>query len=108
MIGISIVTLAELRYGAAYSTHPDSNNSAIDAFVDGIVVLGFDPEAARIFGDIKADLRRAGTLIEDLDLIIAATALARDLTLVTNNTDHFGRIPGLNLENWARPDSRSL
>ncbi len=99
MIGISVVTLAELRYAAAYSTHPDSNNSAIDAFVGGITVLGFDPETARVFGDIKADLRRAATLIENLDLLIAATALARDLTLVANNTDHFGRIPDLNLEN---------
>jgi len=99
-IAISIITLAELRYGASCSTRPEANHQAIDDFVSALAVLGVDVQVARAFGDIKTQLRQAGELIEDLDVLIAATARAYDLTLVTNNTAHFGRISGLRLENW--------
>lgn len=103
VIAISVITLAELRYGAACSARPASNHQAVDDFIAALSVLGVDPETARIFGDIKAHLRREGMLIEDLDLLIAATARTHNLTLVTNNQDHFGRIPGLHLDNWLGP-----
>jgi len=101
-IAVSIITVAKLRYGAACSTHPEPNHRAIDDFISGVVIFGVDTETAHRFGDIKADLRRRGMLIEDSDLIIAATACAHDLTLVTNNLAHFQRIPGLRLENWVQ------
>jgi tRNA(fMet)-specific endonuclease VapC len=97
---LSIITLAELRYGASCSARPEANHQAIDDFISALAVLGVDPEIARAFGGIKAQLRQEGKLIEDLDLMIAATAHVYDLTLVTNNTGHFGRISGLRLENW--------
>jgi tRNA(fMet)-specific endonuclease VapC len=100
-IAISIVTLAELRYGAACSLRPDDNHRAIDDFAQGISLLGIDPATTRAFGDIKAGLRAKGELLEDFDLLIAATASSLNLTLVTNNLDHFQRISGLRLENWA-------
>ena len=100
-IAISVITLAELRYGAAYSARPADNHQAIDDFISPISVLGLVPEAASVFGVLKADLRRKGLLIEDMDLLIASTALAHDLTLVTNNVAHFERIAGLLLENWV-------
>jgi tRNA(fMet)-specific endonuclease VapC len=56
-------------------------------------------EAAKIY----ADLRKVGQLIEDADILIAAIALANDMTLVTNNTSHFSRIAGLQLEDWLTP-----
>jgi len=99
--GISVVTLAELRYSAACSSQPEANQRTVDDFVGGCAVLGIDPEIARIFGDVKAELRRRGALIEDFDLLIAATARARGLTLVTNNTEHFGRVPDLRIESWT-------
>jgi len=102
-LAISVITLAELRYGAAYSERPADNHQAINDFVSAITVLGLTPEAASIFGDVKADLRRNGQLIEDMDLLIAATARASDLTLVTNNVSHFERIADLRLENWVAP-----
>lgn len=102
-IAISVITLAELRYGAACSQQPEANQQAIDTLASGIVVLGVDPAVVRIFGDVKVALRQQGMLIEDFDLLIAATARTFGLTLVTNNTDHFGRIPGLRLENWVSP-----
>ncbi len=100
-LAISIVSLSELRYGAAYSSQADQNQRAIDDFVSGLAVVGLTAEAARIFGDVKAALRRDGMLIEDLDLLIAATARAFGLTLVTNNLRHFSRVPDLAVQNWA-------
>ena len=100
-IGISVVTLAELRYGAAYSERPESNHQAIDDFVRPLSVIGIDSEIARTFGEIKAQLRKEGKLIEDLDLLLAASARTYQLTLVTNNQDHFSRVAELRLENWS-------
>lgn len=100
-LSISVITLAELRYGAAYSARPTENHQAIDDFLSGLTILGVSPEVASLFGEIKADLRKKGSLIEDLDVLIAATATAYDLTLVTNNESHFSRIAGLRRENWV-------
>lgn len=83
-LAISVVTLAELRYGASCSTRSENNHQAIDIFLTGVTVVGLDLSAARIFGDIKASLRIQGMLIEDADFLVAATALAYHLTLVTN------------------------
>ncbi len=101
VITISIITLAELRYGAACSAQPDANNQAIDTFTGAIAVIGIDALVAQRFADIKADLRRRGALLEDSDLFIAATALTLGVTLVTNNQEHFRRVPQLKLENWV-------
>ena len=100
-VAISIVTLAELRYGAACSARPDDNHRAIDDFAQGISLLGIDPAITRVYGDFKASLRATGELLEDFDLLIGATASSLKLTLVTNNLDHFRRITGLRLETWA-------
>ena len=64
-------------------------------------VLPVDLGRARMFGEIRAALRRQGSLIEDFGLLLAATALSNGLTLVTNNTAHFERIPGLAQASWA-------
>jgi tRNA(fMet)-specific endonuclease VapC len=101
VVAISVITLAELRYGAECSAQPAGNHQAIDDFISSLSILGIGPEIARTFGEVKAQLRQEGKLIEDLDLVIAATARTLDLTLVTNNQDHFSRIPGLRLENWT-------
>jgi tRNA(fMet)-specific endonuclease VapC len=102
-IGVSTITLAELRYGAECSSQPAANHQAIDDFIGGVTVVGVDSEVARAFGEIKAHLRRQGNLIEDFDLLLAATALAHGMTLITNNTEHYGRIAQLTLENWTQP-----
>ncbi len=100
---ISIITLAELRYGASWSARPDENNAAIDDFISGIAVLGLDCDVACAFGEVKAELRRTGVLIADFDLLIGVTARTHAMTLVTNNVDHFRRINGLKLANWVKP-----
>lgn len=101
VVGISVISLAELRYGANCSARPQANHQAIDDFISGIPILGVDQEIVQTFADIKAQLRKEGTLLEDWDLMIAATARTHQLTLITNNVDHFSRIPALRLDNWV-------
>lgn len=100
-IAISMITLAELRYGAACSARPGDNHRAIDDFISVITILGLTLKVAGIFGDMKAALRKKGRLIEDMDLLIAATARVHDVTLVTNNVSHFQRVADLHLKNWV-------
>jgi tRNA(fMet)-specific endonuclease VapC len=100
-MAVSIIRVAELYYGAACSDNPDANRKAVSDFTGRLAVLPINSEAAALFGSIKGRLREAGTLIEDMDLLIAATALAYDMTLVTNNVRHFDRIPNMRLESWA-------
>lgn len=102
-VAISVITLAELHYGADCSTSPKANHQAVDDFANGIVVLGLDEWIVRLFGEFKAQLRRRGALIDDFDLLIAATAHRHQFTLVTHNLDHFGRLPELLLEDWVHP-----
>lgn len=100
-IGISSITLAELRYGVAKSTHQDRNAKALDEFIIPLEVVPFDAEAAHLYGEIRATLERAGTPIGAMDLLIAAHALALGISLVTNNSREFARIPELNIINWT-------
>lgn len=100
-IAISAMTLAELQYGAECSNKPKENLESIDEMADNLTIIDIGPSITRQFATIKNDLRSKGQLIEDADLLIAATALAYNLILVTNNTKHFNRITELELENWV-------
>jgi tRNA(fMet)-specific endonuclease VapC len=102
-IALSIITLAELRYGADCSARPSANHEAIDRLAGTVQIVGLDEASARAFGSIKSRLRREGNLIEDLDLLIAAISVTHSMIVVTNNGAHFGRIPELRLENWISP-----
>jgi len=102
---ISVITLAELRYGAECSAHPNANHQVVDDFASGLMVLGLDETIVRRFGEFKAQLRGQGTLIDDFDLLIAATAYHHNLVLVTHNLDHFGRLPVLRQEDWISKSS---
>ena len=63
--------------------------------------LSFTREVMETFGQVKADLKRRGQIIGDFDILIASFALAHGCTLLTNNLRHFGRITGLQIENWG-------
>ena len=94
------VVKAELLYGARHSEHVDRNLSRLASFFAPFESLPFNDGAAEIYGLVRAQLRRAGRPIGGNDLIIAATALASDATLVTRNQDEFRRVPGLRVEAW--------
>ena len=99
-IGISSITLSELRYGVAKSTHQEKNAKALDEFIIPLEVVSFDEKAAHVYGDIRATLEKTGTPIGAMDMLIAAHAVSLGISLVTNNTREFIRIPTLNVIDW--------
>jgi tRNA(fMet)-specific endonuclease VapC len=100
-IGISSITLSELRYGVAKSAHREKNTKALDEFIIPLEVVPYDEAAAHVYGDIRATLEKAGTPIGSLDMLIAAHAVSLGIPLVTNNTREFLRVPSLNLLDWT-------
>lgn len=94
---------AELRFGAAHSPQPIRTLAPIEALLGTITVLPFDSASAKIYGQIRAMLRQAGTMIGANDLLIASITLANDLILVTHNVSEFSRVPGLKIEDWEAP-----
>ena len=100
-VAVSVTTVLELRHGAERSVDPTVAHQRLDRFFSPLHVVLFDEEAARVGARIRADLQRRGTPIGELDMLIAATALARDLTLVTNNLREFERVVVLRTENWV-------
>lgn len=98
----SAVSVAELTHGAQRSQHRDDNLARLDVLFAAVTILPFDEFSARRFGILKAELESRGEPLDDLDLQIASIALENNLTLVTNNTDHFKRIQGLELQNWIK------
>jgi tRNA(fMet)-specific endonuclease VapC len=97
---LSVVVVAELRYGADHSARRRANHSRIDALIEEIEPLDFDLRAAATYGRVRAQLEAGGTPIGPNDMLIAAHALSRGLTVVTDNTTEFRRVKGLKVENW--------
>lgn len=102
LVAISIPTVAELFFGAHNSARTDTNLERIRSFLRPPCpsLLPFDLRAAERFGHFKADLRRRGLTIGDVDLMIAGIAAVHSLTIVTNNTGHFKDVPGIPVANW--------
>ena len=99
---LSVVVVAELRYGADHSARRRTNHSRIDALIEEIEPLDFDLRAAATYGRVRAQLEAGGTPIGPNDMLIAAHALSRGLTVVTDNRAEFGRVKGLKVENWRQ------
>ncbi|MYD54838.1 MAG: type II toxin-antitoxin system VapC family toxin [Chloroflexi bacterium] len=97
-LAISVISLAELCEGIAGAPDHDRRERQLLRFAEQLDVLGVDYEVARIFGGERNRLRAEGRMIGDLDLLIGATALRHDLTLLTNNRSHFERISSLSIE----------
>lgn len=100
-VGISSITAAELRYGAAKSQAKEKNALALEAFLLPLEVAPFDEAAAAKYGEIRAALEKKGTPIGPLDTLIAAQAISLGATLASNNLREFKRVPGLKCVNWA-------
>ena len=99
-IALCSVVKAELLYGARKSSRRADNLRLLDRFFMPLTSLPFDDACADQYGVIRTELETAGTPIGPNDLMIAATALANDATLVTHNLQEFARVPGLRLEDW--------
>ena len=98
---ISSVTLGELIYGAEKSSQIERNLSVLEGLAARLEVMPFDEKAAAHFGQLRAELAKAGKSIGPYDLMIAGHARALGLVLISNNLKEFQRVPGLRLDNWA-------
>src|SRR5262245_48856936 len=101
-ISLCSVVLAALIFGAVRSgpAHEAANRRLIARLQAQVPRLPFDENPAEEYGKLRAHLAGVGLLIGPNDLMIAAVALANQMTLVTHNTAEFGRVPGLLLEDW--------
>jgi tRNA(fMet)-specific endonuclease VapC len=98
-LALSVVSLGELYEGVYYSRDPEASERSLQRFLNReLTILGIDEETCKRFGRERGRLRTIGQRIGDMDLMIAATALQYDLTLLTNNRRHFERIDGLRIE----------
>jgi len=98
---ISEITVAELKFGVANSKAKKKNQTVLNEFLSGVQILPVFP-ALDIYAKEKARLRKDENIIDDFDLLIGATAIAFDLVMVTNNTDHFERLKKLKIEDWTK------
>jgi tRNA(fMet)-specific endonuclease VapC len=99
-IGISMITVAELKYGASKSENPEKNFSALEKFLIPINLFDFGYSASKEYGIIRSELEKVGLPIGPLDTLIAAHAISLNHILVTNNEREFRRVARLKVENW--------
>ena len=98
---ISSITLAELHYGAEKSARRADNLTAIEHFVARLDVLASEAKAAAHYGQVRAELERAGVPCGPHDMQIGGHARSEGLIVVTNNMREFSRMPGIRAENWV-------
>ena len=101
-ISISMITYAELVFGAKRSQNEQKNMIKVNHIRNIYPIEELNEGVMEVFADIKAKMFGKGIRVEDMDLLIAATAIYNELTLVTNNTKHFENVPNLKLENWKK------
>lgn len=98
-LGISIIVACEMRYGA-HKKGSARLSGKVDALLEQLPILPLDTAAVWYYAQLRCELERRGKTIGANDQLIAAHALALDVTLVTTNVGEFSRVPGLRLENW--------
>ncbi len=100
---ISAVTVGELFTWALRANAPPQRLQALLDLLNDVIVLGVTEQVGRKFGELRAALFDVGRPVPEMDLLIAATALVHDLTLVTHNVRDFVNVPGLTVEDWLNP-----
>ena len=99
---ISVISYGELYYGAKKSEWVEKNLAIVRRISELFPIINTTKSIMETFADLKTKLQIKGEIIDDFDLIIAATALSHNYILVTNNEKHFSRIPSLQIENWTK------
>jgi tRNA(fMet)-specific endonuclease VapC len=98
-VGMSSITLAELRFGVEISARRQQDEAALDGLLQDVVAMPFEHTAAQAYGRLRALVRSRRR--DALDRLIAAHAVSLNCTLVTNNEADFAGYPGLAVENWV-------
>ena len=99
---ISEMTVAELLYGVEYSSKNEKENrKLVEGFINDAQVLSIS-NAIPVYAKEKAALRKNGTLIDDIDIFIGATAIANNMILITDNEKHLNRLSNIKMENWIK------
>jgi len=98
---VSVITVAELIYGAKKSKNIETNLNAVIKILSPFTIIDFSSEDAFAYGDIRAGLEKQGRVIGANDLLIASQALSRNLIVITANVSEYARVEGLKVENWV-------
>ena len=101
LLEISLVTYYEITSGLL-AKNALKQLAVFEDFVDENIVLPLTEKSVKISAELYSTLRQSGNMLDDIDLLIAGVAIDNEMTLVTNNVNHFGRIPGLKIENWKK------
>jgi tRNA(fMet)-specific endonuclease VapC len=99
-LATTAISVAELTHGAYRSQHREDNLAKLEVLLSVLIILPFDETAGRKFGELKAKLEVRGEPLDHFDLQIASIAIENGCELLTNNSRHFSRVRGLQLENW--------
>ncbi len=99
-IEICIITYYEITSGLL-AKKALRQLQVFEQFVDENKIIPLSEKSSKISAELYASLRQSGSMVDDIDLLIAGVAIENEMTLVTNNEKHFGRIPNLKLENWT-------
>ncbi len=97
---VSEITIAELKYGVEKSTFKEKNRKILEMFQTKFDVLPIFP-ALEIYAKEKSRLKTKGKILDDFDLLIGATAIFNNLTLVTKNVSDFDRLDGIIIKDWT-------
>jgi len=99
-IAVSSIVVYELEVGIAKSSNPTKRMEQLSQLLEQINIIDFTQKEAKESATIRAELEKAGAPIGAMDLLIAGTAVANNLTLITRNLKEFELIPNLKCENW--------
>lgn len=98
---VSEITLGELYFGAAFSNNKEERLKDVSFIVNHFKIIPIT-DALPLFGDVKAELKRKGLLIDDFDILIGCSAIINNMIMVTDNVKHLERLPDIIIENWTK------
>jgi len=99
-LNVSVITAAELRFGAEKAGRPKLVE-LVEAYLDRLAILDWTNDVTRHYARIRSELERSGKPIGNINILIASHAVSQGMTVVTNNLKHFSNVPGLNVEVWS-------
>ena len=97
---VSEITVAELKFGAQNSENQEKNGKTVDQFVSKFTIIPIF-NSLDVYAREKARLKKKDLPLDDFDLLIGATAISNNLTLVTRNVSDFEMLKGIEMENWV-------